>query len=128
MEVFNAVGRRKAAIAKIFIKKGKGEFSVNSRTFDDYFNVEHHKKSIKEPLTLLEIQDKYDVMVKVKGGGFKGQAEAVRLGLARVLCEVNPDFRATLKSNKLLTRDSRVVERKKSGLRKARKASQFSKR
>ena len=128
MEVFNAVGRRKRSVARVFLSKGKGEIIVNSKEMKEYFTLNHLRKNLEEPFNLLEVGDKYDLTISVRGGGIKGQAEAARLGIARALCKANPDFRETLKSNKMLTRDPRVVERKKPGLVKARKATQYSKR
>ena len=124
----HAIGRRKAAIARVIMKKGDGKFMVNKKTFDVYFNVEHHLLQAVEPLAVIEGKKDYDIQVNVNGGGIKGQAEAIRLGIARALCEINPDFRPSLKAKGLLTRDSRVVERKKPGLKKARKKTQYSKR
>ena len=128
MDVVNAVGRRKSAIARVFISKGSGKITVNSREINVYFPVDHIRKTIEQPITVIEGGDKYDLKINITGGGIKGQAEAARLGIARALVKMNPDFHDALKSNKLLTRDPRVVERKKPGLRKARKATQYSKR
>lgn len=128
MSTLNAVGRRKASVARVFLStKGKGNITVNGKDFKEYFPVPHLQNKIQQPLTVAETND-YDFVVNVNGGGVKGQADAVKLGIARVLCEVNPDFRPPLKAAKLLVRDARVVERKKPGLRKARKRDQFSKR
>lgn len=124
----HAIGRRKAAVARVIMKKGDGKFIVNKKTFDVYFSVEHHFLQAIEPLAVIEGKKDYDIQVNVTGGGIKGQAEAVRLGIARALCVINPDFRPSLKEKGLLTRDSRVVERKKPGLKKARKKTQYSKR
>ena len=124
----NSVGRRKAAIARVIMKKGDGKLIVNKKKFEDYFSVEHLFLQAVEPLAIVEGKKDYDIQVNVTGGGIKGQAEAIRLGIARALCEINPDFRPSLKEKGVLTRDSRVVERKKPGFKKARKKTQYSKR
>ena len=128
MDIVNAVGRRKDAIARVFITKGKGNITVNNKPYKEYFAVSHINLTIDEPIRILEIEGQYDVNVRVTGGGIKGQAEAVRLGIARALVEINAEFRGQLKGRKMLTRDPRVVERKKPGKPKARKSTQFSKR
>ena len=124
-----ATGRRKQAIARVRIVPGTGEWKINGRTLDAYFPNKVHQQIVKEPLTRLELDGSYDVLVRVHGGGPSGQAGAMRLGIARALNEVDSDAnRATLKSAGFLTRDARAVERKKAGLKKARKAPQYSKR
>ena len=128
MDTINAKGRRKAAIARIYIKEGKGNIIVNKKNFEDYFTIPEHKYQIMNPLTLVEAENKYDITVNVKGGGIKGQAEALRLAISRALIIINPEDKITLKKEGYLTRDSRVVERKKPGQPKARKKFQFSKR
>jgi small subunit ribosomal protein S9 len=128
METINAIGRRKTAVARVYLSDGTGTVKVNKRTLENYFPSDAIITLVKRPLILTEVMDKYSVYVNVKGGGFKGQAEAIRLGIARALCVANPDFRASLKQEGLLTRDSRMVERKKYGHKKARKSFQFSKR
>lgn len=128
MDTINATGRRKAAIARIYIKDGKGNITVNKKKFEDYFTVTEYKHQIKRPLTLLEAEGKYDIIANVKGGGIKGQAEALRLAISKAMIMINPDDKITLKKEGFLTRDSRVVERKKPGQPKARKKFQFSKR
>ena len=128
MEVLNAIGRRKAAVARVFLKKGKGEIIVNGKKMEDYFTTKHIQNKIKHPITLIEDAGEYDLKVNVDGGGFRGQAEAVQLGIARVLVKLNEDNKPILKAHKLMTRDARVVERKKYGKPKARKSFQFSKR
>lgn len=128
MEVINALGRRKAAVARVYLSEGKGNFTVNNREIDHFFTTKSLQYIANQPLNLLEIKSKYDVKVNIYGGGIKGQAEAVRLGIARALNEANPEFRDALKKAGFLTRDSRVVERKKPGQPKARKQFQFSKR
>lgn len=127
-EVFNGTGRRKSSVARVRLMSGKGNITVNGKPLDEYFGEETLKVIVKQPLTATETLDKYDVIATVKGGGFSGQAGAVRHGIARALNAANLEYRPTLKSNGFLTRDSRKKERKKYGLKKARKAPQFSKR
>ena len=127
-EVFNGPGRRKSSVARVRLMSGKGNITVNGKPLDEYFGEETLKVIVKQPLTATETLDKYDVIATVKGGGFSGQAGAVRHGIARALNAANLEYRPTLKSNGFLTRDSRKKERKKYGLKKARKAPQFSKR
>lgn len=128
MEIINGLGRRKAAVARVYLKKGKGNVTINNKDYKDYFPVIHIQGKVMEPLNVVEVASDFDVKVNVKGGGVKGQAEAVRLGIARALCKVNQDYREPLKAAKLVSRDARVVERKKYGKPKARKSFQFSKR
>ena len=123
-----ATGRRKSSVARVIFRKGKGKFLVNGRDFNEYFNRDTQKMVIKKPMDLLEIGKGYDIVVKVNGGGQTGQAGAIRLGLSRASEKINGDFRSTLKTNGMLTRDSRQVERKKYGQPGARKKFQFSKR
>jgi small subunit ribosomal protein S9 len=124
-----ATGRRKQAIARVRIVPGTGEWKINGRTLEDYFPNKVHQQIVREPLTILELEGSYDVLVRVHGGGPSGQAGAVRLGVARSLNEVDSDLnRPALKRAGFLTRDARVPERKKAGLKKARKAPQYSKR
>ena len=125
---WTATGRRKSSVARVMFKKGKGNFVVNGRDFDEYFNRDTQKMIIRKPLELLDVDGQYDISVKVSGGGATGQAGAVRLGISRALEKINGDFRPELKSNGMLTRDSRKVERKKYGQPGARKKFQFSKR
>ena len=127
-EKWLATGRRKSSIARVELKKGKGNFLVNGRDFNEFFNRETQKMIIKKPLKLLELNNQYDISVNVTGGGASGQAGAVRLGISRALEKINGDYRPILKSNGMLTRDSRKVERKKYGQPGARKKFQFSKR
>ena len=127
-EVFNGTGRRKSSIARVRIMSGKGDITVNGKPLDEYFGEETLKVIVRQPLTVTDTLDKYDVIATVKGGGFSGQAGAVRHGIARALNAANLEYRPALKSNGFLTRDSRAKERKKYGLKKARKAPQFSKR
>ncbi len=128
MEIINTIGRRKTSIARVYVKPGKGQIIVNDRELNDYFQSEILQTTVKQAITLLKADGQYDVTVNVEGGGNKGQAEAIRLGIARALVIINPENRPPLKKEGLLTRDSRMVERKKPGRAKARKKFQFSKR
>lgn len=128
MQIINAIGRRKTSIARVYVKPGKGDIKVNDRELKEYFISEIHQTTVKQPLNAVKVDGQYDVTVNVEGGGVKGQAEAVRLGIARALVEFNTEHKPTLKKDGLLTRDSRMVERKKPGRRKARRKFQFSKR
>jgi small subunit ribosomal protein S9 len=128
MEVINALGRRKAAIARVYLNDGKGNILVNNRDVKEYFPLEQLQYVVNQPLNLTNSEGKYDIKVNLYGGGVKGQAEALRLALSRALVKIDPENREILKSNKLLTRDPREVERKKPGRPKARKRFQFSKR
>ena len=125
---FYGTGRRKKSVARVYLTPGTGEITVNKRTLDEYFGLDTLKVVVRQPLVATETADKYDVKVIVKGGGFTGQAGAVRHGIARALLKVDDEFRPVLKKAGYLTRDPRMKERKKYGLKKARKASQFSKR
>jgi small subunit ribosomal protein S9 len=124
----NAVGRRKEAVTRVFLTKGDGKISVNGKDYKTYFPLVYLQNQVEAPLKSIASSDKFDVVVNAKGGGVKGQAEAVKLGIARALLLVNPEYRPTLKEAGLLTRDPRSVERKKPGKKKARKSFQFSKR
>jgi small subunit ribosomal protein S9 len=124
----NAVGRRKEAITRVFMSKGTGNITVNDKNYKQYFSLMYLQNQVEAPLKTTETLDKFDVKVNATGGGIKGQAEAIRLGIARALVSVNEENRAALKKDNLLTRDSRMVERKKFGRRKARRRFQFSKR
>ncbi len=124
----NSVGRRKEAVTRIFITKGTGSIIVNDKDFKTYFPLVYLQNQVEAPLKTIESTDKFDVTVNATGGGVKGQAEAVKLGIARALLQVNPEYRPALKAAGLLTRDPRSVERKKPGKKKARKSFQFSKR
>ncbi len=128
MEVINTIGRRKTSVARIYMQPGKGKISVNNKDMQEYFPVDIMQIIVKQPLTTVDADGKYDIKVNVDGGGVKGQAEAIRLAIARALCEVDEEFRPPLKKEGFLTRDSRMVERKKYGRRKARRRFQFSKR
>lgn len=123
-----AVGRRKTSIARVYVAEGTGKIIVNKREITDYFPKATSRYVVEQPATLLEVKDKYDVNINVKGGGTTGQAGAIRLGIARALAALNPSDRGALKSAGFLRRDSRKVERKKYGLAGARKSYQFSKR
>ncbi len=124
----NSVGRRKTSVARVFLKTGTGAITVNHSPFERYFPQELHRADISQPFVVTETLSKYDADVTVRGGGMAGQAGAVRLGIARALVDLNEDFRTVLRSHDLLTRDPRMVERKKYGQKKARKRFQFSKR
>lgn len=124
----NAVGRRKAAVTRVFLTKGDGNITVNGKDYKTYFPLVYLQNQVEAPFKKLEAVDKFDVVVNATGGGVKGQAEAVKLGIARALLQVNPEYRPALKDAGLLTRDPRSVERKKPGKKKARKSFQFSKR
>lgn len=128
MESVNATGRRKEAIARVYLSEGKGNITINNRKFEEYFPMLEFQNIVKQPLKLTDNDGKFDVKVNLSGGGFKGQAEALSLGLARTLIKVDPENRPVLKENGLLKRDPREVERKKPGRPKARKRFQFSKR
>jgi small subunit ribosomal protein S9 len=125
---FYGTGRRKTSVARVFIKPGKGLISVNGKKVDDYFRVESHRKSVISPFNVLNVANKMDAYITVKGGGLNGQAQAVRHGLSRALITYDPDYRKDLKECGFLTRDPRMVERKKYGKPKARKSPQYSKR
>ena len=128
MEMINAVGRRKAAVARIFLTKGEGKITINGKDYKAYFPQTHVQSNITDPFTTVSAEGIYNINVNVQGGGFKGQAEAVRMGISRALVKLNEEFKKPLKEKKFLTRDSRAVERKKYGKPKARKSFQFSKR
>ena len=127
-EQFYGTGRRKSSVARVYLKPGKGNITVNKRELDDYFGLETLKTIVRQPLVATETEKKYDINVNVKGGGTTGQAGAIRHGIARALLKVDDDFRPTLKAAGYLTRDPRMKERKKPGLKAARRAPQFSKR
>ena len=125
---FYGTGRRKSSIARVYLVPGKGDIKINKRTIDEYFGLETLKVIVRQPLVATETADKYDVLVNVRGGGFTGQAGAIRHGISRALLQVDGDFRPVLKKAGFLTRDPRMKERKKYGLKAARRAPQFSKR
>jgi len=128
MEVINTIGRRKAAIARVYMSEGKGQIIVNNKDFKDYFPDKQLHYIVEQPLNLLELRNNYDIKVNLDGGGMSGQAEALRLGISRALIKINPDYKPALRAEGFVTRDPRVVERKKPGQPKARKKFQFSKR
>lgn len=124
----NAVGRRKEAVARVYMSKGAGNITVNGKEYKAYFPLMYLQNQVELPLKTIDSLNAFDVVINVSGGGPKGQAEAIKLGISRALCEVNPEFRPFLKKEGLMTRDPRSVERKKFGKRKARRSFQFSKR
>jgi small subunit ribosomal protein S9 len=124
----NSVGRRKEAVTRVFISRGTGTITVNDKDYKQYFSLVYLQNQVARPFQTVDAADKYDVKINATGGGVKGQAEAAMLGIARVLVELNPDFRPALKAAGLLKRDPRSVERKKFGKKKARRSFQFSKR
>lgn len=126
--VYTGTGRRKSSIARVRLVEGSGKITINGKNIDEFFGLETLKVIVRQPLTVTNTTDKYDVICSVQGGGFTGQAGAIRHGIARALNEANSEFRPALKTNGFLTRDPRMKERKKYGLKKARKAPQFSKR
>jgi small subunit ribosomal protein S9 len=128
MESINAIGRRKAAVARVYLSDGKGKITVNDRDYKEYFGAGTLQYVVTQPLNLLNVADKYDIKANLDGGGPKGQAEALRLGITRALVKIDAESKATLKANGFITRDPREVERKKPGQPKARKRFQFSKR
>jgi small subunit ribosomal protein S9 len=128
MEAINTIGRRKAAVARIYLNDGKGQITVNSKDYKEYFPQETLQYVVEQPIKIAEVEGKYDIKVNLDGGGFKGQAEALRLAISRALVKLDPEVKPLLKSQGLLTRDPREVERKKPGQPKARKRFQFSKR
>lgn len=128
MEVVNAIGRRKAAVARVFVSEGTGKITINKRDLANYFPSTILQFIVKQPLSKLEVAEKYDIKINLNGGGFKGQSEAARLAIARALVKINPEDKPALRAEGFVTRDPRVVERKKPGRPKARKRFQFSKR
>jgi len=128
MDIIHKIGRRKTAVARIYLSAGKGNIVINNKDLNDYFPTATLQYKVKQPFTLTGTDDTYDVKVNVYGGGITGQAEAIRLAISRAICEIDAENRITLKPEGLLTRDPRMVERKKFGQKKARKKFQFSKR
>lgn len=128
MEVVHTIGRRKKAVARVYLTDGKGAITVNGRDVKDYFSTATLQYKLEQAQALAGVEGQYDIKVNVEGGGITGQAEAIRLGISRALVKLNPDHRLVLKPEGLLTRDPRMVERKKPGQKKARKKFQFSKR
>ncbi|MDO4790209.1 MAG: 30S ribosomal protein S9 [Porphyromonas sp.] len=128
MEQINAIGRRKAAVARVYVKAGSGKIVINKKELERYFPSSILQFVVRQPLAKLEVLDKYDIKINLKGGGFKGQSEAARLAIARALVKINPEDKPALRAEGFMTRDPRSVERKKPGQPKARKKFQFSKR
>ena len=128
MELINTLGRRKTSVARIYMKSGSGNITINDKDIKVYFPTVILQNIIKDPFLTTDTENKYDLTVNLKGGGFKGQAEALQLAISRALCEVNSEYKSALKAKGYMTRDSRMVERKKFGQPKARKKFQFSKR
>ena len=128
MDITHKIGRRKTAVARVYIKPGTGSIMVNNREYKTYFTTGPLQNKVTQAFSIVNLNEQFDVKANVNGGGITGQAEAIRLGIARALCEINPEHRPPLKKEGLLTRDPRMVERKKSGQKKARKRFQFSKR
>ena len=128
MDTIHTIGRRKAAVARVYLSKGKGNIMVNGKNFKDYFPVETMQYKLEQPFNITDLSGKFNVKVTVDGGGTTGQAEAIRLAISRALCELDNENRIALKNKGLLTRDARVVERKKPGQKKARKKFQWVKR
>jgi small subunit ribosomal protein S9 len=128
MNTIHTIGRRKASVARIYLNKGKGSITINKKDYKDFFPVEGLQKKVLQPFSILNLEGKFDVKVNVNGGGNTGQADAIKLAIARALCELDLENRPALKAEGLLTRDPRVVERKKPGQKKARKKFQWVKR
>ncbi len=128
MATIHTIGRRKTSVARVYLSEGKGEITVNKRPAAEYFSTDMLRVKLDQPFALTDTKGTFDVVATVEGGGITGQAEAIRLGISRALCEVNPEYRLKLKPEKLLMRDPRMVERKKFGQKKARRRFQFSKR
>jgi small subunit ribosomal protein S9 len=127
--LYTGIGKRKTSVAKVFLKEGSGLIKVNNKLFEDFFSgVGEERELIKNPFILVNVSNKYDLDVKVKGGGISSQMDAIRLAIAKALCTINNEYRQIFNENLLLRRDSRIKERRKYGLKKARKASQYSKR
>lgn len=128
MDTINAIGRRKASVARVYLTSGSGNVQINGRKFEDYFPQKHIQATVLDPVHTVDQAKVYDIRVNVSGGGFKGQSEAIRLAISRALVKIDADFKPALKAKSFMTRDARVVERKKYGKPKARKSFQFSKR
>jgi len=128
MEAVNAIGRRKAAVARVYLTEGSGKIVINKRDLENYFPSSILQFVVKQPLNTLNVLEKYDIRINLDGGGYKGQSEAARLGIARALVKINPEDKPALRAEGFMTRDPRVVQRKKPGQPKARKRFQFSKR
>jgi small subunit ribosomal protein S9 len=128
MEIINSIGRRKASVARLFLRSGNGKITINGKDYKDFFPQEYIRQIVLDPIKISGAEINFDLNINVEGGGFKGQSEAIRLAISRVLVKINEDYKKPLKEKKYLTRDARVVERKKPGKPKARKSFQFSKR
>jgi len=129
IKTYSAIGKRKTSVAKVFLKEGSGSIYINKKTFEDFFaGIAEERESIKNPFLAVNLNNQYDICVDVKGGGVTGQLESIKLALAKALCTISTEYRPLLKKNLFLRRDSRIKERRKYGLKKARKASQYSKR
>jgi small subunit ribosomal protein S9 len=128
MEVINTIGRRKTSVARVYLSEGKGNITINKKDYKDYFSTDLQTGKVDQAFILTDTLGKYDANINVHGGGFTGQVEAIRLGIARALVKVDAEYKPMLKAEGLMTRDSRMVERKKPGQKKARKKFQFSKR
>lgn len=128
MEITNTIGRRKTSVARVYLTPGKGEITINKKEFKTYFLSEIDQTKVKQPLVAVNMDGQYDITINVEGGGITGQAEAIRLGIARALSDINEENKSPLRKEGFITRDSRMVERKKPGRRKARRKFQFSKR
>ncbi|MGE5356890.1 MAG: 30S ribosomal protein S9 [Deltaproteobacteria bacterium] len=128
MEIVNSIGRRKSSVARLFLKSGNGKITINGRDYKEFFPQEYIRQIVLDPMKVSGAEINFDIKILVEGGGFKGQSEAIRLAISRALVKVNEDYKKPLKEKKYLTRDARVVERKKPGKPKARKSFQFSKR
>ena len=127
--IYTGIGKRKTSVAKVFLKEGSGNIKVNNKLFEDFFSgVGEERELLKNPFILVDVNNKYDLDVKVKGGGISSQMDAIRLAIAKALCTINIEYRQVFNQTLLLRRDSRIKERRKYGLKKARKASQYSKR
>lgn len=127
--LYTSVGKRKTSVAKVFFKEGSGVLTINQKKFEEFFaGVVEERDKIKRPLILTDLEQKYDILISVSGGGISSQMEAIRLAIAKSICKINTDYRQILRKELLLRRDSRIKERRKYGLKKARKASQYSKR
>ena len=127
--LYTGLGKRKTSVAKVYLKNGSGIITVNQKTFEDFFSgVIEEREKMKNPLLLVNLNNKYDISISVKGGGISSQMDAIRLAISKSICQINNEYRKILNQDLLLRRDSRIKERRKYGLKKARKASQFSKR
>ena len=127
--IYTGIGKRKTSVAKVFLNEGSGVITVNNKTFDHFFSgIGEEKELVKMPFVLVNLNNQYNLDIKVQGGGISSQLDAIRLAIAKAICTINPEYRSTFKQKTLLRRDSRIKERRKYGLKKARKAPQYSKR